>query len=583
MSDNPPRRPPTAEQPAVSPELSGLRLDELLDELQDRLTRIAETRDRLQGLLDAVLEVGSELELDATLNRIVSSASALVHARYGALGVLGPDGELARFVHVGMDDEIRNRLGDLPEGHGLLGELLRSPTTLRLDDLEQHPSAVGIPAAHPRMHSFLGTPIQVRGEVFGNLYLTEKADGGQFGPDDEIVLRALAAAAGVAVENARLFEQAKLRHQWSEASSEITTELLSGGSTEDALRLIARRALEIAQADCALIVFARRGRPGNPARVEAVAGDVDIQIGLPVATNGPVLGTSLTEDAPTLDSDVSRTPHGGLHRLLPDFGPALAVPLRSDEATAGAVIVLREKGRPRFGTEQVPLVTSFADQTAIALEFAAKHRVQRRLDVTEERERIARDLHDHVVQRLFATGLGLRSALQRVESADVGRRLQQSMHQLDETVRELRTSIYNLYAEGEGDEGNGLRRRLLDVVADAGNAFGITPSVRISGPVDTSVPVTYSWHAEAVVREGISNAIRHGAATEITISIDSSDSLSIEIIDNGTGFDPDSPRSGLRNLQERAVQCAGALTITSTDGGGTHLLWQVPLVPATEI
>lgn len=564
----------------MSPALKGLRLDELLTEVQERLTEVLATRDRLQNLLDAVLAVGAGLELDTTLHRIVSAATELVQARYGALGIMGPEGELSNFIYVGIDEETRTRMGPLPEGHGLLGHLLTRPQTIRLADLNQCPSAVGLPAEHPPMHSFLGTPVRVRDEVFGNLYLTEKIGGGEFSADDEIVLRALAAAAGVAIENARLFEQAKVRHQWLEASSEIITELLSGVSTADALRLIAQRTLEISHADCALIVFARQGEPRNPARVEAVAGNVDMQIGLPVSTEGPVLGASLTGETPVLESDVSRTQRGGLHHLLPNYGPALAVPLRSEEATAGAVIALREKGRQQFVPEQVPMVASFADQTAIALEFAAKNRAQRRLDVIGDRDRIARDLHDHVIQRLFATGLGLQSALQRAEDEDMKRRLEKSLRQLDETVHEIRTSIFNLHSEANGEASEGLRRRLLNTIADASNGSGMSPSVRMAGPIDTSVPTSYFEHAEAVVREAVSNAIRHGRATEITVSVESAENLTIEVVDNGQGIGDAISYSGLRNLRERALQCAGSMTVTNADSGGTVLRWEVPLTAA---
>lgn len=584
MPDSPSFPPPSLEGPAVSRALGNLRLDELLGELQDRLTEVVETRDRLQGLLDAVLDVGAGLELDTTLNRIVGATSELVQARYGALGVLGPEGEFARLIHVGIDDETLARMGPLPDEHGLLGRFLREGQTLRLPDLTQHPESVGTPDEHPAMRSLLGTPIRVRGELFGSLFLTEKIGGGEFTADDEIVLRALAAAAGVAVENARLFEQAKLRHRWLEASSEITTELLSGVSTADALRLIAQRALEIAQADCALIVFARQGSSDGQARVEAVAGDVDIQTGLPLATDGPVLGDSLTGDTPVLTSDISRQHSGSLYHLLPNYGPALAVPLRSDEAPAGAVIALREKGRPPFVREQVPLLASFAGQTAVALEFAAKNRAQRRLDVIGDRDRIARDLHDHVIQRLFATGLGLQSALQRVDDDDVRQRLDKSLRQLDDTVREIRTSIFNLHAETNGAEQVGLRRRLLNIIADASDGSEVSPSVRMSGPIDTAVPATYFEHAEAVVREAVSNAIRHGNATEIIVVVESSEDLVVDVTDNGRGIGRSPARSGLRNLHDRALQCAGSLTVSPADTtGGTRLRWQVPLTPNSTV
>jgi signal transduction histidine kinase len=562
---------------AVSSTLAGLRLDELLAELQERLAEVVGTRDRLQKLLDAVLAVGAGLEIDATLHRIVTAATELVQARYGALGVLGSEGKLSQFIYAGIDEETRAGMGSLPEGRGLLGQLIRDPRLLRLADLTQHSASVGFPPGHPPMRNFLGTPIRVRDEVFGNLYLTEKIDGGEFTPDDEVVLQALAAAAGVAVENARLFEQAKLRHRWLEASSEITTELLSGVGTSDALRLIAQRALEISRADCALIVLARPDYDGQP-RVEAVAGEAEseIEIGLPVAAEGPVLDASLTGDTPVLEADLSRDEERGLHRLLPGYGPALAVPLRSSGSTAGAVIALRQRGRDQFVPEEVPLLASFADQTAIAMELAAKQHAQRQLDVFTDRDRIALDLHDHVIQRLFATGLSLQGTLRRAGDAEVRHRIQQAVQQLDDTVRDIRTSIFDLHSPPEGAESGSLRRRLLDTVAEASDG-NVSPSVRMSGAIDTSVPARYFEHAEAVVREGVSNAIRHGEATEITVSVHATDQLMIDVTDNGYGMDPTAARSGLRNLEKRAAQCSGSLSVVPLDDGGTRLRWQVPL------
>lgn len=560
---------------AVSTTLAGLRLDELLAELQERLTEVVGSRDLLQKLLDAVLAVGHGLDIDATLHRIVAAATELVQARYGALGVVGQSGKLSRFIYTGIEEETRAELGPLPEGNGVLGYLIRESQTVRLADLTQHPASEGFPPGHPMMRRLLATPVRVRDDVFGTLYLAERTDGGEFTQDDEVVLQALAAAAGVAVENARLYEQAKQRHRWLEASSEITTELLSGVGTSDALQLIAQRALEISHADCALIVLARPEYDGQP-RVEAVAGEVDIGIGLPVCAEGPVLDASLTGDTPVLESDLSRDAERGLHRLLPGYGPALAVPLRSGEATAGAVIALRQQGRDLFVPEEVPLLASFADQTAIALELAAKQHAQRQVDVFTDRDRIAIDLHDHVIQRLFATGLSLQGTLRRAGDAEVRHRIQQAVVQLDDTVREIRTSIFDLHSLPEAEAASSLRRRLLDTVADASNNT-VSPSVRMSGAIDTAVPPRYFEHAEAVVREGVSNAIRHGEASEVTVSVEAHDDLTIDVTDNGVGFDPTATRSGLRNLEKRAAQCAGSLHVGPLETGGTWLRWQIPL------
>ncbi|MFR9729741.1 GAF domain-containing protein [Saccharopolyspora sp. MS10] len=570
--------PATDRLQGVASALGDLRLDELLGELQERLSRVVSTRDRMQDLLDAVLAIGAELELDNTLHRITAAAAELVGARYGALGVLGPDGEFTRFVQVGVDEATAARIGRPPRGHGLLGQVTRDPRPLRLADLTLHPAAAGFPAHHPPMRGLLATPIRVRDGVFGNLYLADRTDGGDFGPDDEVVLRALAAAAGVTVENAQLFDQARLRHRWLQASSEITTELLSGVSTADGLRLIAQRAMEISRADCALIVLARQGAATGQARVEAVAGEAHIEVGIPVTTDGPVLA-GLRDETPVLETDVSASPVSGLEHVLPGYGPALAVPLHFGEAGAGAVIALRRKESSSFGPEQVPLLASFADQTAIALELAAKNRAQRQLDVFGDRDRIARDLHDQVIQRLFAIGLSLQGTLRRAEDADVRQRLQRAVEQLDDTVREIRTAIFDLHSAPETDEPVSLRRRLLDTVADASSGAGFAPAVRLSGPIDTEVPTEYFGHAEAVVREAVTNALRHGAASAISVSVsvDTGERLRIEVRDNGRGPGSAHAGNGLRNLRARAVQHGGTSSLVPLDEGGTLLRWEVPL------
>lgn len=200
----------------------------MLEELQVRIEAVRGTRDRVHSLLEAVLSVGRELDLPQVLRGIVEAAVVLVDAEYGALGVIGGEQRLSEFITVGIDDELRSRIGELPSGHGLLGELIRHPEPLRLAELGGHESSSGFPANHPPMHSFLGVPIRVRDEVFGNLYLTEKRSAREFDAEDESVLSTLAVAAGVAIENARLYEEGRNREQWLTASAEVTNSLLSG-------------------------------------------------------------------------------------------------------------------------------------------------------------------------------------------------------------------------------------------------------------------------------------------------------------------------------------------------------------------
>ncbi|MDU0293487.1 GAF domain-containing protein [Saccharothrix longispora] len=550
--------------------LGGLRLDELLDEMRERLTEIGSTRDKMQGLLDAVLAVGAGVELDSTLQRIVQAAVGLVGARYGALGVLGTRENLSEFVYVGIDPEARSRMGHLPEGKGLLGLLIKDPRAIRLHDISEHPASVGFPANHPPMHSFLGVPVRVRDEVFGNLYMTEKIDGGDFTADDEVVLTALAAAAGVAVENARLFERTRLRERWLEATAEVNSELLGGASRDDALRLIAQRIRELSQATTSLIVLVEDG-PQQRLKVAAGVGDqVAGLVGGPFSGTGTFLEQVLSTAAPMLIDDLE----GVLGEVTADVGPGVAVPLRTGATVTGVLLVARDKGGARFGADQVPLLASFADQAAVALEFAENQRARRLVDLLEDRDRIARDLHDHVIQRLFATGMSLQGAVASIREPRVRERVQKAVVQLDETVLEIRTSIFDLQA---AEDVPGLRRRLLDLVAELTEDVELTPTVRMSGTVDNSVPDHVAEHAEAVVREAVSNVVRHARAAGFVLTVEAGDHLTISVVDDGVGMPEQVARSGLRNLEQRAVDLGGTCTAVAEPGGGTRLTWRVPL------
>jgi signal transduction histidine kinase len=552
--------------------LSGLRLDELLGEVQDRLAEVVRTRDRMRGLLAAVLAVADGLDLDTTLHRIVRSAVDLVDARYGALGVLDDEGRIARFLHVGLDGATAARMGPLPTGRGLLGQLITDPRPLRLPDLGGHPASVGFPEHHPPMRSFLGVPVRVRDAVFGNLYLTEKAGGGEFTTDDEAVVTALAAAAGVAVQNADLFAQSQLRQRWLEASADIRSELLSGASDEDALRLIAQRTLELT--DSATTLIALRADRADGFVVRGLAGRAAAPVlGDAVPAGSPVLREVVAGAAPVLLPDP-----GDLVRPAADEGggPAVAVPLCSGGTVTGVLVAVRGRGRPPFRPAEVPVLSSFAEQTALALELGRRNRDQRLLDVFADRDRIARDLHDHVIQRLFATGLQLQGTLRRATDPDVRSRLEGAVEALDTTVREIRTAVFDLHTAGE--PGGGLRRRLLDTAADAAGGSGVVPTVRIEGAVDTLVPPQVAVHAVAVVREAVSNVVRHAGASSVTVEVRAgADGLVVDVVDDGVGTGPDAARSGLVNLARRAGECGGTCVVGPVAPHGTRLTWRVPL------
>lgn len=359
---------------------------------------VGSTRDRMDALLDAVLSVSSGLDLDSTLRRIVQAAMALVNAEYGALGVLDEAGMLSRFIPVGIDDTTRSLIGPLPTGHGVLGVVIEDDKPLRLADLAQHPMSIGFPMHHPPMRTFLGLPVRARGEVFGRLYLTEKAGGQEFTDDDEIVVLALAGAAGVAIDNADHYQQARRRQRWLEATSQVTAELLADGDTTQALQLIASNAQELTTADYTLIAV-----PADPGLGAADTTDLVVTVCVGVGTEQltgrriPVRGS--TTGAVFADHTPRSVPHLAYDvaaGLGVEFGPALALPLGVDDPLAGVLLIVRGPGSPAFTDDELQLVSTFADQAALALQRAETQATRRELEVLADRDRIARDLHDHV-------------------------------------------------------------------------------------------------------------------------------------------------------------------------------------------
>jgi signal transduction histidine kinase len=560
---------------AADSPLAAMRLTELLGEVQERLAAVARTQARVQDLLDAFLSVSAGLDLDTTLHQIVATATELVDARYGALGVLAPGGGLSAFITVGIDDERVAAMGHLPEGKGVLGQLITDPRPLRISDLGSHPASVGFPAHHPPMRSFLGVPVLVRGEVFGNLYITEKRTG-QFTAEDEAVLTALAGAAGTAIDNARLYEQGEVRRRWLAAVADVRSTLLEDRSPDAALQVVVDRVAALTAADVAWLLSDPCPDDGTYC-VQAQGGSAEV---------GDLTGTRLRPgDVPILAAvaaggGVATLDTEGLPCCGPDAhvprGPAIGVPLRSTDARAAVVIAARRGGAPPFDPELGPLIREFADQVALALDMAARQRMARRLDVYEDRDRIARDLHDHVIQRLFAAGLSLQAAATRVRDDAVQQRIGAVVDQLDETVRDIRTTIFDLHTTDGADHGDSLRRRVLDIATAAAEP-AMRPTVRMSGAVDSLVTGTLAADVEAVVREGVTNAVRHSGGRHVTVTLDVGDDVVVEVLDDGTGIPRTVARSGLANLAGRAAARGGSTSVQPVPDGGTRLRWHAPL------
>src|SRR5215468_6255127 len=549
------------------PLLPSLRLDDLLAELQLRLQAVLDTRDRTHALLEAVVAVGSHLELEVVLRQIVEAAVELVSARYGALGVIGEGGRLVEFVPVGLDESEIARVHHWPEGRGLLGELISHPQPLRLHDLTTDPRSSGFPDGHPPMRSFLGVPVRIRDEVYGNLYLTEK-QGGDFDEEDEALVLALAAAAGVAIENARLYAEARRQQQWLRASAEVTQRLLSGDQAADVLSQVTQQALEMSGAD--LVVLALPTGKGTKLVIEHACGSGAAEaLGLVLPAEGSASGIVMASGKPLAIDDFSADARvAEVAREHMPLGPGGDV--------RGVLTAGRHQGALPLAPAAVDMLITFAAQAGIGLELAEHRREAQRLALFEDRDRIARDLHDLVIQRLFATGMSLQGATALIGDAEVTQRVEKAVDALDETIRDIRSAIFELQSRGEAKP-LPLRGRILGVVEEMTDSLGYPPGLRMAGQLDTRVSEPIAEQMLAALREALANVAKHARASRVDVAVEAGHDLVLTVRDDGVGLGKSTRRSGLANLAERAAELGGTMRATAAESGGTELEWRVPL------
>ena len=571
---------PNAGRPELLP---SLQLDELLAELQTRLQAVLATRDRMRGLLEAVVAIGSGLDLESTLRRIVETAVGLVDASYGALGVIGEDKRLAEFIPVGLSLEEIDRIHHWPEGRGLLGLLIEDSRPLRLGNIASHPESSGFPDGHPPMGSFLGVPVRVRDEVFGNLYLTNKRGGGEFTEDDEAVLLALGAAAGVAIENARLYEAARRQQRWIQASAEVTTRLLSGSDPADVLADVSLQALSLSGADLAMLALPDEER--RRLTVSYADGDgADAVRGLVLPAGESMSGRVLASGEPVTSADFAADERAAAaaRGAMSQIGPAIVFPLGVPGNVRGVLTIGRRHGAPAFPQPLADVVASFAAQAGIALELAASRAEAERLSLYEDRDRIARDLHDLVIQRLYATGMSLEGTMSMITRPEVASRITNAVDAMDETIKEIRGAIFALQARDTADRAD-LRSDIVDLVEEMTPLLGFAPSLRLGAGLAGQIKPEAAEQALATLREALSNAARHAAATvvEVTVDLDADGMLTVQVTDNGIGIPADGRRSGLTNMASRAEKLGGDLQLGPADPGapspGTRLEWRVPV------
>ncbi len=426
------------------------------------------------------------------------------------------------------------------------------------------------------MKTFLGAPVRVRDEVFGNLYLTEKEGGAEFDEEDEAVLVALGAAAGVAIGNARLYEEARRQQRWLRASAEVTQRLLSGSQTDEVLALVVGQALEISRAD--LVVLALPVGNGTQLVIEhAVGAGAEEAVGLVLPVAGSVSGIVLASGKPlSLDdfsNDLRVAPAAREHLQL---GPAVVVPLGAPGNVHGILTAGRRPGSMPLAPPAVEMLISFAAQAGVGLELAGHRRDAERFAVFEDRDRIARDLHDLVIQRLYATGMSLEGVSARMGESENGRRISSAVDALDETIKEIRSAIFSLHSRPAA-EATGLRARVLEVADEAIGPLGFAPALRMSGNLDGDVPADAGEHLLGVLREALSNAARHARASRVDVTVEAGQDLLLLVRDNGVGIQEAERRSGLANLAERAGLLGGLMHAGPADGGGTEIEWRVPL------
>jgi signal transduction histidine kinase len=486
--------------------------------------------------------------------------------------VVGPDRLLTDFITHGIDAETHALIGDLPHGRGVLGLLIAEPHPVRMPDITRHPQSYGFPPNHPPMHSFLGAPVRIREQIFGNIYLAEKQGADEFTEDDEEIVVALAAAAGVAIENARLYAVAHRRERWLAAAAEITGVLLGEVRRTDALRLVARRAREVAEAELVLVLLYDEDADQFTVEVIDAAASEAAQL----------LGTVLPATETTFAASVTDRRHAVIESLakaapwpIPvTAGPAVVSPLAAGGILHGVLVVAYPAGQTRQSDDDVPLLASFAGQAALAMERARAQEERELLVVLEDRERIARDLHDVVIQRLFATGLQLQSTVPLTVRADVAKRINAAVDDLDSTIRDIRRAIFELRTPMSA----ALRTELRDTVEGAAGPLGFRPALETSGPIDSAVPDAVRPDLLAVLQEALSNAARHAHATRVTVGVQvDAGRLTLTVEDNGVGTDPAAARGGLINMRERAAGHGGEFEVQPNEPSGTVLRWSVPL------
>jgi len=553
----------------VGPSESPAELKELVEGLRDGVLTVPSRLGLQRANTFARATASAEWSLTAVLQAIADSARELLGARYAALGVVeGDEGRLVKFVHSGIDDDTAGRIGALPKGHGILGLLITGP--LRLSNLGAHPASVGFPPGHPQMSAFLAVPILAGGEPFANLYLAEPVNGGKFSSEDEALAAVIAITASGAIANAQRLAESEQRRRWLAATAELSNRLLVG-TIDEPLELIADAAVAAADADVVTITVCQSD---GTIRSQAMSGPLASAL---KNTSWPASGTQtdqvIRDAKPVLVDESPATSIVGS-----DTGPTMVVPLVVGDHVRGALSLSRTANRPAFTLPELDMAAAFANQAALAMELIDARGDQVHLAVLEDKERIAEDLHDHVIQELFAAGMTLKGLVGRLDEPEHRQRVVSAMGSMDNVISRIRTTIFGLGPPPGGPPSPGLKAAILAVSSEHTSQLGYSPHVQFAGPLESAIPAALGDDIVAVTREALSNCARHAKASTVVISLQSThDLVTLQISDNGRGVGQPDRSSGLTNMRRRAEHHRGTFTLTTPAGGGTRLTWIAPL------
>lgn len=539
-------------------------------QLIDRAQQSDAVRSRIYKLVESSNSLVANLDLSAVLHGIATAAADLMNAKYAAIGVIGPRGNLEHFTHTGMSDAEVAAIGDLPEGKGLLGALLHTDQPLRLAKMSVDPRSVGFPDHHPPMTSFLGVPILMRGEVLGRLYLSDRLDGEEFSEIDEVFATTLAASAGIAISNARLLEEVQYKEQWSAALAETMRIILTDGF-EEGMTSILHATRTLAQAD--LVVIAMNDE-GDELVIDMAEGELAEEL--------------LSQSFSVLEGNIGQVAVSGITSVLTDLeneplaqfgisGTAVIAPIFRADSIIGLLITVRNAKAPDYAASDVAMVNSFADQAGIAIDKMRSAEAVSRLELLEDRNRIARDLHDHVIQRIFAAGLSLKAVATRLGDSPESAKLTEQIAELDHTISDIRHTIFALQRGTRGTDG--VRSRVLEILERVSDSFEIEPRVQFSGPVDLITDAALADDIVAVINEGLTNVVKHAQASTARVFVSAmAGELTIEIKDDGAGLGEGHGHGhGLNNMHHRAEARGGEFSIGPAKPRGTTLFWSVPV------